>query len=120
MKKSLVAGKAFAFAVKVVLVSEKISSSKKEFILTKQLIRSATSIGANCHEAEHAESKKDFIHKLSISLKEANETQYWLNLMKATNYLDLNEFQELEPLCTELVKMLTAIIKTSKQNLAQQ
>ncbi len=120
MKKSLVAGKSFAFAVKIVLVSEKISSSKKEFILTKQLIRSATSIGANCHEAEHAESKKDFIHKLSVALKEANETQYWLNLMKATNYIDSNEFQELEPLCTELIKMLTAIIKTSKQNLSKQ
>jgi four helix bundle protein len=120
MKKSLVAEKAFEFAVKVVLVAEKISNSKREFILTKQLIRSATSIGANCHEAEHAESKKDFIHKLSVALKEANETQYWLNLMKATNYLELNEFQELELLCTELIKMLTAIIKTSKQNLAQQ
>lgn len=120
MKSSLVAEKAFEFAVKMVLVAERISSSKKEFVLTKQLIRSGTSIGANCHEAEHAESKKDFIHKMSMALKEANETQYWLNLMKATNYMEESDFQVLESPCVELIKLLTAIIKTSKKNLNQE
>ena len=78
------------------------------------MLRSGTSIGANVRESEHAQSKADFIHKLSISLKEANETEYWLDLLYETNYLSEIEFQKIKPKIIELLKLLTSIIKTSK------
>lgn len=87
---------------------------KKEFVLSKQVLRSGTSIGANVRESEHAQSKADFIHKLSISLKEANETEYWLDLLYETKYLSDVEFQNIKPKIIELLRLLTSIIKTSK------
>jgi four helix bundle protein len=92
----------------------KVLSEKKEFVLSRQVLRSGTSIGANVRESEHAQSKADFIHKLSISLKEANETEYWLDLLFETKYLSDIEFQNIKPKITELLKLLTSIIKTSK------
>jgi four helix bundle protein len=87
---------------------------KKEFVLSRQVVRSGTSIGANVRESEHAQSKADFIHKLSISLKEANETEYWLDLLYETKYLSDIEFQNIKPKIIELLRLLTSIIKTSK------
>jgi four helix bundle protein len=78
------------------------------------MLRSGTSIGANVREAEHAQSKADFIHKLSISLKEANETEYWLELLFETKYISESEFQYIKPKIIELLKLLTSIINTSK------
>lgn len=91
--------------------------TNKKRILTKQLLRCGTSIGANIHEATHGESKLDFIHKLSIALKEANETSYWLRLLYKTQYLTQTQFKSINTDCKEFLKLLTSIIKTAKKNL---
>ncbi len=87
---------------------------KKEYVLSKQLLRSGTSIGANVREAEQAQSKKDFISKMSIALKEANETAYWLELLQETNYLTTEEAESILNDCIEVRKILSSIVKTSK------
>lgn len=87
---------------------------KKEYILSKQLLRSGTSIGANIREANNAQSKADFIHKLSISLKESDETDYWLELLNDSNYISLLDFKKLSNQNTDLNRMLTSSIKTLK------
>nr|WP_294925579.1 four helix bundle protein [uncultured Flavobacterium sp.] len=112
-KKNIIKEKSFAFAIDIVNLY-KILSEKKEFVLSRQVLRSGTSIGANVRESEHAQSKADFIHKLSISLKEANETEYWLDLLYETKYLSDVEFQNIKPKIIELLRLLTSIIKTSK------
>jgi four helix bundle protein len=112
-KKNIIKEKSFAFAIDIVNLY-KVLSEKKEFVLSRQVLRSGTSIGANVRESEHAQSKADFIHKLSISLKEANETEYWLDLLYETKYLSDIEFQNLKPKIIELLRLLTSIIKTSK------
>ena len=83
--------------------------------MSRQFLRAGTAIGALVREAEHAESKADFIHKMSISLKEANETEYWIDLLNATDYLEENQFQEFKKDIKEILSLLVAIIKTSKQ-----
>ncbi|MFP5470471.1 MAG: four helix bundle protein [Bacteroidia bacterium] len=115
MDKNIVKNKSFLFAIRVVNLYKHLSEKKKEIILSKQLLRSGTAIGALVREAEHAESKADFIHKLSISLKEANETHYWIELLYKTNYLNEKEFSDIEKDVTELIKLLVSIIKSSKQ-----
>jgi four helix bundle protein len=112
-KKNIIKDKSFAFAIDIVNLY-KVLSEKKEFVLSRQVLRSGTSIGANVRESEHAQSKADFIHKLSISLKEANETEYWLDLLYETKYLSDLEFQNIKPKIIELLRLLTSIIKTSK------
>ena len=102
MKENVVKNKSFRFAVR---------------ILSKQLLRSGTSIGANIEEADSAQTKKDFIAKLSISLKEAKETHYWLRLMFECEYFDEKMYQSFIQDCEELIMLLTSIIKTSRQNL---
>jgi four helix bundle protein len=89
-------------------------TEKREFVLSKQLLRSGTSIGANIREAEHAESKADFIHKMSIALKEANESTYWIELLFKSDYINENQFNNLNNDLIEILKLLTSIIKTSK------
>ena len=106
--------KSYAFAVRIIKVFKYLSEQKKEFVLSKQLLRCGTSIGANVRESEHAQSKADFIHKLSISLKEANETEYWLDLLYETNYLTDEEFRNVKNKNIEILKLLTSIINTSK------
>ena len=106
MKNNIIKEKSFSFAVDIVSIY-KILNERKEFVLSKQLLRSGTSIGANVREAEHAQSKADFIHKLSISLKEANETEYWLDLLYEVDYLTQSEFESLKPKVIELLKLLT-------------
>ena len=105
--------KSFSFAVRVVKLYQFLVD-KKEFVLSKQLLRSGTSIGAMVRESQSAESKKDFVHKLSIGLKEANESIYWLELLKETDYIKEQVFLSIHKDCLELVKLLTSIIKSSK------
>jgi len=114
--KSIVGEKAFAFAIMAVQTFKQLQVDK-EYILSKQFLRSATSIGANIEEASAAQSKKDFIAKMSIASKESRETHYWLRLLIATDYL--NKDNALMALLEEIINMLTAIIKTSQKNLTQ-
>ncbi len=106
--------KSFAFALKAVKLYEYLSLDKKEFVLSKQVLRSGTSIGANINEAIEAQSKADFIHKMSISLKEARETEYWLKLLTASGYINDSD-NYLEEL-GEIIKILVSIVKTSRKN----
>jgi len=99
----------------LLLYTKRYVLSIKEYVMSKQLLRSGTSIGANVREAEHAESKADFIHKMVIALKEANETEYWIELLYRSNYLDLIQFQNIHSKITEQLRMLISILKTAKQ-----
>ncbi|MFN7748536.1 MAG: four helix bundle protein [Cyclobacteriaceae bacterium] len=114
---NIVREKSFEFAIRVVKLSKGLAEERKEFIMSKQLLRSGTSVGAMVREAEHAESKNDFIHKLGIAQKEINETIYWLELLRATDYLEETEFQEVHVKAVEVIKLITAIIKSAKMNL---
>ncbi len=107
--------KSFQFSVRVVKLCRHLKEEKKEYILSKQLLRSGTSIGANIVEAQQAQSRPDFISKLCIALKEASETNYWLRLLHATDYLSEKEFSSIHIDCKELEKLLTSIIKTTKE-----
>ena len=114
MKENPVKDKSFAFALRVVNLAKYLEGRKKEFVLSKQVLRSGTAVGALIREAEHAESKADFIHKMSIALKEANETLYWLDLLHQGEYIDEQSFHSIGSDSEELVKLLSAIVKTSK------
>lgn len=114
MGENIIKSKSFSFAVRVVNLHQYLSSDKKEFVLSKQLLRCGTSIGAMVREAEHAESKQDFIHKFGIAQKEANEVVYWLELLKATNYLNEKEYESIHEEAIEILKLITSILKTSK------
>ncbi|WP_026933252.1 four helix bundle protein [Christiangramia echinicola] len=114
MKENIIRTKRFNFSVKIVKLYKSIVAEKKEFVLSRQLIRSGTSIGAMVRESEQAESRADFIHKLSIALKEANETDYWLDLLKESDYISDLEYNEVKEDIGEILKLLTKIIKTSK------
>jgi four helix bundle protein len=102
----------------IIALYDEIREKKKEFTISKQFVRSGTSIGANATEAQHAESKKDFIHKLSISQKECSETIFWLNLLKDSNYIDMGRFDSLILKAKELHKMISSAIITSKNKLS--
>ena len=110
--------KSFCFATRIVNAYKHLSETKHEYVLSKQLLCCGTSIGANIAEAQQGQSRADFISKLGIALKEAHEANYWLRLLHATNYLSEKEFTSLFNDCQELEKMLTAIIKSSKQEQA--
>ncbi len=116
MKENIIQQKSFAFAIRVVNAYKYLTEQKKEFVLSKQLLRSGTSIGANVEEATGGQSKKDFIAKISISYKEARETKYWLNLLTATDYLDEKLSKSLLDDAEELCKILSSILLTTKQN----
>ena len=109
--------KSFLFSVRIVKLARYLQEEKKEYILSKQLIRSGTSIGANIVEAQQAQSRADFISKLSIALKEASETNYWLRLLNATDYLSESEFSSIIADCKEIERILTSIIKTTRNTL---
>jgi four helix bundle protein len=113
--KSSLRDKSYSFAIKIVKLSQKIVSERKEFVLSRQVLRSGTAIGALIREPEFAASKAGFINKLTVSLKEANETEYWLMLLHDTGYLSEIEFVALQSECKELIAMLVASIKTSKK-----
>jgi len=112
---SIIAGKAYAFALEVVKIYKLLSNERKEYVLSKQLLRSGTSIGANINEAISGQSKRDFVHKLNIAVKEARETNYWLNLLKDGEYISSKEFESLNNKCNEIIKMLSSIIITTKE-----
>lgn len=109
--------KAFAFAVRIVKLCQHLTQENREYVLSKQLLRSGTSIGANINEAQAGQSRADFIAKMAIASKEARETKYWLDLLCETNYLD-NSQQHVKTLLDEneqLIKLLTSIVKTSQR-----
>jgi four helix bundle protein len=112
-----IAVKSYAFAIRIVYAYRFLCEEKKEFVLSKQLLRSGTAIGALIKEAEHAESQADFLHKMNIALKEANETEYWLILLKDTEYMGEKEYSSICTDCRELIRLLISIIKSMKENL---
>ena len=112
--KNTVEEKSFQFAVRIVKLCAYLQNEKREYVLSKQLLRSGTSIGANVAEAQQAQSRADFISKLSIALKEASETNYWLRLLNATDYLSESEFSSIIADCKELERILTSILKTTR------
>ena len=116
---NVVKEKSFAFAVRIVILYKHLCAEKKEFVLSKQLLRSGTAIGALVREAEQAESKADFVHKMAIALKEANETEYWLELLHETQYLEPAAFSSIHHNVVELLKLLTSIINSSKREMSQ-
>nr|WP_315255012.1 four helix bundle protein [uncultured Flavobacterium sp.] len=117
MSESIVKNKSFELAIKGVNFYKYLVSEKKEFVMSKQFLRSVTSVGANVREAVNAQSKSDFIHKLSISQKECDETMYWLELLKQTDYISENEFNSIHQQSNEVLKIIRSIIITSKKNL---
>ena len=114
MGKSILKDKSYAFAIRIVKLHQFLCDEKKEFVLSRHLIRSGTAIGALVREAEFGQSKPDFRSKMSIALKEANETEYWLNLLKDTGYLSEKMFSSIADDCIELIKLLIATVKTTK------
>ena len=114
-KTNMLKDKSYSFAIKIVTLSQYLVSEQKEYVLSKQLLRSGTAVGALIREGEFAASRADFINKLTVSLKEANETAYWLMLLKDTGYIEIERFTELHTVCKELIAMLVSSIKTAKQ-----
>ena len=105
------------FAVRIVNLCKYLIAEKKEYVLSKQVVRCGTSVGAMIREAEHSESKNDFINNLAITQKEINETIYWLELLEATDYLKKEEFESINYDAIELIKIITTIIKNTKSKL---
>lgn len=116
MSESIIKKKSFGLAIKGVNFYKILVEEKKEFVMSRQFLRSITSIGANVREAVNAQSKQDFIHKLSISQKECDETMYWLELLKETDYISSEEFNSIYPESEEVLKIIRSIIITSKKN----
>ena len=118
MKDNIILNKSFDFAIRVIKLYKHLCDDKKEYILSKQLIRSGTSIGANINEAQAGQSKRDFIAKMSIASKEARESKYWIDLLIKTDYLNINETHVRSLLndIEEIVKLLTSIVKSSQEN----
>ena len=117
MRKNVIKEMSFAFALEIVSTYKHLVSEKKEYVMSKQLLRSGTGVGALIREAEHAQSKADFIHKMSIALKEANETEYWIELLYKSGYLDANTYSKIHSEALSVLRMLISIVKTSKSNL---
>ena len=115
MAESIIKDKSFSFSIRVVRLYKYLTEKKKEYIISKQFMRSGTAIGALVREAQNAESKADFIHKLAIAQKECDETMYWIELMKETGFLNKKEFEEIYGDAQELLKIIRSIIITTKQ-----
>lgn len=114
---NLILTKSKMFSLRVIKLYKYLCEEKREFVLSKQLLRSGTSIGANARESKNAQSTSDFINKLSIALKEADETQYWLELLHESDFLDDKQFQSIYTDASELIALLVSIIKTTKNKL---
>ncbi|MFH0735443.1 MAG: four helix bundle protein [bacterium] len=114
MKDNVVKEKSFNFALRIIKLSQYMQKEYNEFVLSKQVLRSGTAIGALIRESEHAESKLDFIHKLAIAQKESNETDYWLELIYQSKYIDEKLYNSIETDIKEIIKLLASIIITSK------
>ncbi len=116
-KDSLLHTKSYAFALRIIRMTRHLREQKQEYILSKQVIRSGTAIGALIRESEFAQSPADFMSKLSIALKEANETDYWLNLLKDSEYIDEQSFESIAAGCGELIALLITSITTTRNNI---
>ena len=112
---NIIAQKSFTFALRIIK-AYKYLTEHNEYILSKQLLRSGTSIGANCREAKNAQSRLDFINKLNIALKEADETAYWLELLHEGGFIDKISYESIHNDCVELIKLLTSIVKKAKES----
>lgn len=115
-KDNLILEKSKAFALKIIQLYKYLCDEKREFVLSKQILKSGTSIGANAREASRGQSKADFYAKLYISLKEAEETSYWLELLYESKYIDKEKYQNLCGDCEEIIRILVAITKNHKKN----
>lgn len=115
MKESIIEKKSFEFALQIIEVYKKLIYESKEYVLSKQFLRAGTSIGANVVEGEDAQSKKDFIAKMGIALKEACETRYWIKLLSSSKYLDTYNSNRLSKKCDEIIRILRSIIKSCKE-----
>ena len=116
MGQNVIEIKSKVFAIRIIRMYKWLTENKREYVLGKQCLRSGTSIGANIRECLHSQSKAEFIAKLQISIKEANETLYWLELLYETDYITQEMYNSIYPECVELAKLLTSIIKTTKAN----
>ena len=116
MRENVVVEKSFAFSVRIVNLNKYLSQEKKEYVISKQIYKSGTSIGANVAEAQRAQSTADFVSKMKIALKEASETQYWLQLLHETKYITDKEFTSIHNDLVEILKILTAICKHYPQS----
>ncbi len=116
-KENIVRVKSYDFAKRIINLYKFLCSEKKEYILSKQILRSGTSIGANIVEAECGVSRKDFVAKMYIAFKESAETSYWLDLLYETDYIEENAFISMKGDCDELIKLLSAITKTTKETI---
>ena len=114
--KNVLGEKSYAFALRIVNLQKYLVAEQNEFVLSKQILRSVTSVGALVREAEFVQSKADFINKLSIALKEANETKYWLMLLKDSGYITPKMYDSLAPDVDELLRLLILSVKTAKRN----
>jgi len=114
MKDNPLKDKSYGFAIRIVKLSQYLQRDKKEFVLSKQVLRSGTAVGALIREAEFGQSRADFTSKMSISLKEANETEYWLSLLKDTDFITEDQFMSLQSDCKEFIAILVSTVKTSK------
>jgi four helix bundle protein len=116
MKENIIKNKSFDFALRIVKLYKHLINDKKEFVLSKQLLRSGTAIGALVRESEQAESTKDFTHKLSIALKEANESDYWIELLFQSEYIEIKSYASIKDDIIQIIKLLVSIIKKVKNN----
>jgi four helix bundle protein len=117
MRENVLKVKSFRFAVRIVKLYQYLCEEKKEYVMSKQLLKSGTSVGAMISESEYSESKADFVHKLGVAQKESNETAYWLELLKETEYISIKEYESLNMDAVELIKLITSSIKTAKATL---
>ena len=113
MAKSILKDKSYDFAIRTVNLNRYLRERKHEFVLSKQVLRAGTAIGALIREAEFGQSRADFRSKMYIALKEANETDYWLNLLKDTEFIETKDFESMSRDCSELIRMLVATVKTT-------
>ena len=120
MKENLLRDRSFAFALRTIKLNKYLVSEHHEYTLSKQVLRSGTSIGANIEESIHAQSKSDFVHKLSIAQKEACETRYWIRLLKESDFIQPKLADSLLSDCDQLQRLLAASVKTAKQNLQKE
>lgn len=115
MRNNIVKIKSFAFAIRIIKLYRFLCNNKKEFVISKQLLKCGTSVGALIRESEYAESRSDFVHKLHIAQKEINESIYWIELLEATNFLVTDQFESINNDAIEILKLLTSIIKSTKR-----
>ena len=117
MKSNVIKDKSKSFAIRIIDLYKSLANNKKEYVMSRQILRSGTSIGANINEAICSVSKKEFLSKMYISYKEASESQYWLELLKDSDYINEKEFNSYNKDCEEIIKILSSITKSTRENL---